>query len=672
LPKTYFNDAITGNSSMLCCITSRGEIVRLFWPHIDYSQHVDRLLCGLYIKEQGNRVDWFGGEHWACRQGYVPSTNILETVYEDKNKAILVRQTDFALVEKDIMIRHYDVKNMGGQIMDPGIMVYSSAISSAQDMRGSMFDFDHDAVIHYSHDCYLSLSGSVDADGFQIGENSLEAAENVSLYGSDCIGMSSKAAAAWNMGSIKPGGNREFTLYICASETLKGVKKLIEETKKENYGRLYDSTCAYWNDFINKSTKIKDMNRIGLPEDGSVTKEDIEKLYNRSLLVFKLMSDKNTGGVLASAEIDEGFTRCGRYAYCWGRDAAFITGALDICGLTKEVESFCRWAARVQDVNGSWYQRYHMDGNLGPSWGLQVDETGTLIWGMLQHYKVTGDKGFLCEMWDCIRKGVDFLVGFIDKYTGLPMASFDLWEERYGEHAYSIAAVYAGIGAGIETACITGRDGCNIEQWKEALKKIQVAVDRNFWKEDLNRFIRSVRVKLNPWGEENSQERIVIKVNPKGYERDVTLYDDTIDISLLGLCVPFEMYGAFDEKIIKTVRAIENSLSIHTGEVEEAAKAGNEGTAPEIDRGIMRYENDGYIGGNPWIIATLWLALYYLKTGEKKKAEGLFLWTVRSRTELDLLPEQVDRNTGKPAWVIPLTWSHAMFVLVLFKLLEQE
>ena len=42
---------------------------------------------------------------------------------------------------------------------------------------------------------------------------------------------------------------------------------------------------------------------------------------------------EKTGGLLASPEIDEGFTKCGRYAYCWCRDAAFITGALDKCGL---------------------------------------------------------------------------------------------------------------------------------------------------------------------------------------------------------------------------------------------------------------------------------------------------------------------------------------------------
>ena len=34
--KTHFNDAIIGNSKMLACLTSKGELIRLFWPHIDY------------------------------------------------------------------------------------------------------------------------------------------------------------------------------------------------------------------------------------------------------------------------------------------------------------------------------------------------------------------------------------------------------------------------------------------------------------------------------------------------------------------------------------------------------------------------------------------------------------------------------------------------------------
>jgi len=116
--------------------------------------------------------------------------------------------------------------------------------------------------------------------------------------------------------------------------------------------------------------------------------------------------------------------------------------------------------------------------------------------------------------------------------------------------------------------------------------------------------------------------------------------------------VPFDLFPADDERVAKTAAAVERYL----------------GTSPA--GGIKRYEDDPYIGGNPWIITTLWLARYLVKAGRMEEALRWFRWAVDHRTELDLLPEQVDRNTGKPAWVVPLTWSHAMFVLTVLDLLE--
>jgi GH15 family glucan-1,4-alpha-glucosidase len=86
--------------------------------------------------------------------------------------------------------------------------------------------------------------------------------------------------------------------------------------------------------------------------------------------------------------------------------------------------------------------------------------------------------------------------------------------------------------------------------------------------------------------------------------------------------------------------------------------------------GLKRYEYDSYIGGNPWIIASLWAALYHIERKSYTKAREYFEWAVKGVTDQELLPEQVDRDTGKPVWVIPLTWSHAKFILVLDGLAE--
>jgi glucoamylase len=184
----------------------------------------------------------------------------------------------------------------------------------------------------------------------------------------------------------------------------------------------------------------------------------------------------------------------------------------------------------------------------------------------------------------------------------------------------------------------------------DSLKK---AIECRLWKKEWGRFIRSIRTKLNPWGDEYSQDRVVMRTDPKGNMRDFTLEDGTLDVSLLGLCIPFEVFDAGDERMERTVEIVEKALD-----------------AP-VTGGIMRYENDGYIGGNPWVIATLWVALYHIRKENYQQALKYFEWAVKSKTGMGLLPEQVSKDSGKPAWVTPLTWSHAMFVLVLTELIDK-
>jgi GH15 family glucan-1,4-alpha-glucosidase len=92
-----------------------------------------------------------------------------------------------------------------------------------------------------------------------------------------------------------------------------------------------------------------------------------------------------------------------------------------------------------------------------------------------------------------------------------------------------------------------------------------------------------------------------------------------------------------------TARAIENALVLEDG-------------------GVLRYQGDVYAGGNAWIIATLWLALWYRQVGDRDGLRRCATYAVQHQSGIGLLPEQVARD-GRPAWVVPLTWSHAMFVL---------
>ncbi len=638
MAKTYFNSAIVGNSSMLGCLGDKGELVRLFWPNIDYPQHMDNFFTGIYFTEFENSTLWMDRDIFKHSQRYICDTNIVETIFEARDRGIKITQTDFVLPESDILVRSYNIENICNNELNLGFAAYSGIITTNPALAGTLFDFDTDALIHYRHNYYISICADREACQFQLGNNAFDAASSTVLNGFDSIGMMPDGSVLWKLGSFLPGEKKTFNLYLSAAHTLKDVKNAAKKSKQLDSDIELKKTIDYWHAFLKKSVVI------------NTGRSDLDDLYRRSLLVFKLMSDKKTGGLLAAPEIDEEFTKCGRYAYCWGRDAAFITEAMDKSGLHESVDKFYRWAASVQNDDGSWEQRYHMDGNLGPSWGLQIDETGTLVWGILRHYKNTGDRSFLSEMWETAAKAVNFMTDFIDEETGLPLQSFDLWEERFGEHFYSSAAVLAGIKAGVEIAGILGKDIDYIGKWIATAENIEAAIIKYFWKDNEKRFIRSIRVKLNPWGRENSDNTTFVKVNPKGYKRDVTLEDWLVDISLLGISVPFDILHTDDYRVKSTVELVEKVLS-------------NPGIG-----GLKRYEYDNYIGGNPWILTTLWAALYHAENGNVQKAFEYLDWAVKGCTDIGLLPEQVGKDDGKPQWVIPLTWSHAMFVLVLFKL----
>ena len=504
MQKPYINNAVVGNSKMLGCLTDKGELIRLYWPNIDFPQHLDRMLVGIFDIRYKNSTRWTHEGNKSFRQAYVGNTNILETEITDYERNLFIKQTDFCVCDQDILIRQFSIKNNGGSDFQAGLVLVSQFMSTNQDMSNTMFDFYSDSLIHYRYNYYFSINSEYEASQFQLGNNPFGAGWYGELVGNDSIGMVPDGGMAWKIGTIQPGQSATICIRMCFSNTLKGVKELAKKTRLMQYSYYYEKTFDYWREYLRKLKQPNTSNEL------------LRNLYSRSLLVFKLMSDGSTGGLLAAPEVDENFTKCGRYAYCWGRDAAFITEAMDSAGMYREVENFYDWAVKVQDAEGYWHQRYNVNGNVEPSWGIQIDETGTIIWGILSHYRYTSNMAFLERMWTTIEKAVNFLTSFLDKETGLPNPSYDLWEERYGEHTYSAAAVYGGITAGVQIGRLLGKNEQMLVNWDGYARTIKVSIDTRLWNSEKECFLRSVKTKLNPWGVENSSKAKIITVNPKG------------------------------------------------------------------------------------------------------------------------------------------------------------
>lgn len=636
--KPYLVDAVIGNSRFLASLLKTGRLVRFWWPNVDLPQHADTIRSGIRMAGEGQRTRWFDsdGEGWTHRSGYFPKTNIFAVRASSADCPIEARTELYAVPGQDVLVFDYRFTNTGDKPASFSFYFYSSVMTGENPFyHTTQFHEPSDAIAHFRHRYYFLVSGANVCTSYQSG-NAWDVADRGRLNG-EAIAMTPDGAMEWAFRDVAPGETVSETVYLAAGHDLDGAIAALNAAKDTGAEALRDWTQRYWQTFVASAAPCP------------IDRDDVRELYERSVLTMKLMADEQTGSIIAAPEFDENFSRCGGYAYCWGRDAAFITTALDKAGLKDLSTRFYEWTLTSQDKDGAWQQRHYHDGSLAPSWGLQIDEGASILWGMHQHYLALPESerdGFLRLVWDAVRRGANFLVLSIDESNGLPIASRDLWEEREGQHTYSSAAVFAGLRAAAALAVQTG-DSALADKWNAVADRIAQQLVSLCWNEEQGSFYRGVNLTVNAskYDQAVQQGLSVSQVAlPKGYTRHRVTYDPIVDVSLLGVSVPFEVVPPEHPYAARTADTIEARLS-----------------APGVG-GIKRYEDDPYIGGNPWILTTLWLAQYRAKTGRLDDAWKLLDWAIAHRTESGLLPEQVDRLTGEAAWVVPLTWSHAMFI----------
>lgn len=632
--KPLRNDAIVGDGLMLAAFSGTGQLLRLWWPYGDGPQHIGQARIGL-VRLDGptapSSPSWLDSPPWTHRQRYLDDTNVLETEALHPTWPVRVTETAFAVPGEGLLVRLLSLTNTGGEALSLRVLHCAAFVIEEHPYYQACYVAEEgNAVVHYRRPYAFAVGSSRETSGFQAGHAFADAADG-RLSGSD-IAMHPEAALSWDI-ALEPGGRVTLPIFIAAGSSPDNALTRLRRALTTPADTWLSRTVQHWRTKVARAAPL------------ATSDETLQRLYRRSVLLFHLMANPETGSILAAPEFDEAFTRCGGYAYCWGRDAAYITVAFDRAGLTDLAAVFYRWAARAQSPDGSWQQRHYHDGFLAPSWGLQIDEGGSILWGLWQHYRATGNRALLEELWLTVEKGAEFLLAFRDPETGLPLPSRDLWEEREGVHTYSAAAVYGGLVGAARIAETLGH-GHHARRWQEAADALRRAVLTRLWNAEAGVFYRSVRLRVDRETYEHADvpgKRVVRTW--KGYTRYELPVDPVIDVSLLGLAVPFGLLSPHDERMHRTAEAVARHL-----------------TVPGVG-GLKRYEDDTYAGGNPWILTTLWLALYDIAAGNRERARALFAWAVEHRTPLDLLPEQVHRKTGEPAWVIPLTWSHAMFVL---------
>lgn len=625
----YYNDAIIGNQNILASFTKQGEILRLLYPTRDYKQMIDFFHVGLkindsrlvYLHEDINNI---------YMQQYEEDTNILNTEVLNTYFNLKVVQTDYASIKENVLIRKYKFTNENTINLDLNFLVHSSLTSSPENRVSGMCR--NDALIQYNHEYMLCTFSKEKLLSSQI-NNSKANIEDGKIGDKDYVGMSANSSISYDLGTLKPNETREFELYIFIEDSkigLDNLEKTIDRIRKIDFRTEYEAVKKYWKKYV------KDHNGLELDLAETPKNRKIKQIYTRTILLYSLLVNHETGGISAAVEVDENLKQCGGYQYCWPRDAVFTTTAMDILKMKKEVEKFYKsFCKNTQSRNGMWEQRFFTDGRLAPCWGYQIDETASVIIGVYNHYKVIEDKKFLKDNLKMCEKAINFLKKYVEdifQETNKCGISYDLWEEYEGVNLYAVSSIFASFNAMIKI----------YEELKEEFTKNRVKQENvNKEKETL----RNLSVTLREYILKNFYDE-----SKKSLVRN--LEDKTLDISILGTVIPFELFSPKDKKILNTVERINMTLRTYTG-------------------GYKRFETDTYREGKPWIIATLWIAEYYLEIGEKQKAKECFDFVIKTSTEHGFLAEQINNSTMQPDWVIGLGWSHAMFIETLKKMIEK-
>lgn len=619
---------------------SKGEIFGFFYPRRDYAQNMEDSVACIH---DGSHLMWTNSFEWTAKQEYLEDTDIVSTELSHES-GLKISILDFIHPEAPFLVRKYRISSTRG--FHGKFFYYMNLDAGEMEKKNAAFcDPDEKLFVQYWRDFHIGLTGVPGFDDWQVGKMmgtiwwmnaKYDMEDGVLQKNREDIGKLN-SAVGWDL-NIKKNGSSEITVLIGAAKGRTQLYKRMHEICSQKIDDMFENTkdnCITWLSGRNV------LSLSGMNND-KTTQKTLLDAYNRSLLTLKLLNDPKHGSFIAAPEFDSNFEMCGGYGFCWNRDASEVLASLLHSGYPGYCEHFLNWCKSTQFSDGSWFQRYWIDGNIAPAWcnfknTTQIDETGSTLQLMDIYYQsIEGVKkaDFLYGMWVTVLHGAEYLMK--RSANGLHEPCIDLWETFPGIFSYTNASVYAGLLSAAHLAEEYDESGL-AKRWSKRAETIKKNTLEKLWIDE-GYFAKGI-----------IDEKL----------------DTTVDVSILGTFVPFNMLNPQnpDERdMIYTIIAT----------IEEKLKSKINGYY-----GIRRYENDNYIGGNPWIVATLWLSKTMLslantlndeKGTEKErqqfieKAVEYIKWSTRGTTSTGLLPEQVDKHNGQPAWAIPLGWSCSLMI----------
>lgn len=666
-------DLPLGNGSFLIAFDQNYHVRDLYWPHVGQENHAlgHPFRTGVWVEGQ---FRWFDDWKWHRSLKLQSETLVSDVRLEHPDLRVVIQSMDVVDFHEDLFIRRLEISNQEPRDREIRIFFHHDFHIAGNDIGDTVYyEPERRAIFHYKDKYWFIMNGAVAAGdggqgpGWEPAKDTLPGlvvgvhqwacglkeirnlqgtwrdAEDGQLQGGVVAHGSVDSTIGFNL-TIKAGSSQVLYYWMGVSSNFEGVTVLNRMVRQRGPQAFIDRTIVFWRLWL----------QVHLPDMDDLPEQVVEE-YKRSLLTVRTQIDEG-GAVIAANDSDISSDVRDTYSYMWGRDGSLVTHALNKAGYLDLPRAFFQFCDRVHSREGYLLHKYNPDGSLASSWlpwvvdgeknlPIQEDETSLVLWALWEHFSRYGDVYFIKPLYrTLICPLADFIAGYRDKENGLPLPSYDLWEERRGILSWTVGATWGGLNAAAQFAKAFGETS-RAKTYHQAATEIKAGAEAHLWQPELNRFVRMVNQKDNGSWE----------------------VDQVIDASLVGLW-QFGMYAPADPKIVTTMQAIQEQLWVKTSV-----------------GGVARYTDDHYhqvshdisnVPGNPWFICTLWLAewlaLTAKKTDDLQKALDLLEWVTAHALPSGILAEQVDPYTDEPLSVSPLTWSHAAFVSTVLTYLQRK
>ncbi|MEC4669791.1 MAG: glycoside hydrolase family 15 protein [Nitrospirota bacterium] len=644
-------DIPVSNGNLLFNFDLDYRIRDVYFPLIGQENHSKGHPFRFGVWADGN-FSWMG-PGWTKDLRYRDNSLVTEVFLKNEDLGLELRCRDAVDFDLNVYIKEIEARDLRGRERQVRLFFTQDFHLYGNEIGDTVyFDPRTRSIIHYKANRYFLVNchenGKPGVECFACGfkevsgkQGTWKDAEDGELSGNPVAWGSADSTIGIRL-NVPPGGKATGFYWLAAGTRYHEVARLNQDVSEKTPAELLNRTSAYWTTWVQKETRS-----FGdLPEP-------VTNIFNRSLLILRTQID-NRGPIIAANDSDIVGFAGDTYSYMWGRDGAFVAATLAKAGYAEVCRRFFGFCSEVLSEDGYLFQHYNPDGSLASTWHswvqdgkevlpIQEDSTALVLWALWIHYQNSKDIEFVKPLYKTlIQKSADFLVAHRDPGTLLPIPSYDLWEERYGTHSFTVAAVIAGLKAAANFAKLF-QDASLTEKYDTAVQEVCEGLAKHLYHTGLKRYARSGYRKGS------------------GYE-----LDEVIDVSLLGL-VTLGVLPPKDPRMVETIEAIRRQLWLKT-------RIG----------GCARFQDDRYqrpkdcpkdVAGNPWFISTLWLGECFIaraeSLGELHEAVPYLEWCAKNALPSGVLAEQVHPVSGRPLSVSPLTWSHSAFVWTVLQYAEK-